>query len=379
MGTTEIPGASLTILGVFLMGLGLNLTPCVYPMLTVTVSLFGKGKAASRRSAFLKALAYVAGIAVMYSSLGVLAAMTGEILGSVLQNRWVLGGIGAVLFLLALSAFGVYAIPPPQALLEKFSRNSRTNLLGWFAAGMFVGVFAAPCIGPPLVALLTFVGTRKDPVFGFWIFFVLSLGLGLPYLVLGTFSGLIRHIPRSGAWLAWVEKLFGILLLSLSAFYFILAVDSSWLTALPPAALVLGGFYLGFIDLESGYSKRFIQIKKTLGILAVLAGLIGPFFMPKNSVVWEPYAPEKLEQARMAGKPVIIDGYADWCIPCHEMEQLTYTDERVIQALDGFVRLKLDLTDPDKPETRILIQQYQLVGVPVMLFFKPDGKEMGDV
>lgn len=372
----EISDTSLTFAGIFLLGLGLNLTPCVYPMLSVTVSLFRSQKETGGRiHAFLKALVYVMGIAVIYSSLGVATAFTGGLFGAALQSRWVLLGIGFLMAGMAASLFGFYVIQAPQWLIKLASRRG-SDLLGVFLSGLFVGVFAAPCIGPLIIALIAFVAQKGDPVFAFRTFFILSMGLGAPYLLLGTFAGLAHKLPKSGVWLVWVDRLFGTILLSVAGFYFILALNPKWIPWLLPASLVIGGIYLGFLEKSSKYTANFIFFKRFFAVLAVIAGVLIPLTAPKQGVVWEPFQPQKLEAALEARKPVVLDFYADWCIPCHELDQVTYKDPQVIQAMEGFVRLKVDLTDPDDPATDELIEKYEVIGVPTILFLDADGKEV---
>jgi thioredoxin:protein disulfide reductase len=367
---------SLTILGIFLLGLGLNLTPCVYPMLSITLSLFGVKTEAKQSRAFIKALIYVLGMATMYSTLGVISAFTGGFFGALLQNKFVLIGIALLLFALSLSMFGAYTFQLPSNLVNKIAGKRGTSLVGIYISGLFVGIFAAPCIGPPILALLAFVGTKGDPLFAFWIFFVMSLGLGTPYLILGTFSGLLKKLPKSGVWLIWMERVFGVVLLSLAGFYLLLAFQPSLLKWIIPASLIAGGIYLGFFERSANYSAGFIRIKKTIGILAVLVGIAIPVLAPKQSVVWQPFSPSQLAQAKESQKPAILDFYADWCIPCHELDQITYTDPRVIQALDGFVRLKVDMTRPDDPNSTAATERFEIVGVPTIIFLDANGEEI---
>ena len=369
-------GDSLTFLGVFLAGLGLNLTPCVYPMLSVTVSVLSGHKELHPVKAFGKAALYVLGIAVMYSSLGVAAALTGGFFGAALQNRWVLLGIAFLLVLLALSMFGVYAFQMPGWLVARAGGRRRTNLFGIFLSGLFVGVFAAPCVGPTILGLLTLIGTRGDPWLAFRVFFVMSLGLGLPYLILGTFSVLLHRLPKSGVWMIWMERVFGVFLIALAGFYFLLAVAPSLIKGLPPLALIAGGVYLGFLERSAVYPPAFVRFQKAAGTLAILAGLAIPIFAPRASVRWEVYAPEKLVHAKELKKPVILDFYADWCLPCHELDQFTYTNPQVIQALEGFVRLKVDLTRPDSPEVQGVTEHFDIMGVPTIVFLDPEGREV---
>jgi len=374
----EIPGGSLTLFGIFLMGLGLNLTPCVYPMMSVTISLFGGQKEVHHWRAFGKAVVYVLGIATMYSSLGVVAAFTGELFGVLLQNSWVLLGIAFLLFILSLSMFGFYTLQMPGWLLNKIGGKHKVNLLGIYASGLFVGVFAAPCIGPPIIALLTFVGTRRDPWFAFLVFFVMSLGLGTPYLLLGTFSSLLHRLPKSGVWMIWVERVFGMVLLALAVFYGMLALKPSLLKWWPMVSLIGAGVYLGFLERSGNNRVSFVWFKRIVGMIAILGGFALPLLGPRHSVVWESYTSEKLVQASQAGQPVIMDFYADWCIPCHELEQFTYTDPQVIQSLEGFVRIKVDLTNPDSQRLEEAVDRFEIVGVPTILFLDPEGKEVKD-
>jgi thioredoxin:protein disulfide reductase len=371
----DIPGGSLTLVGIFLMGLGLNLTPCVYPMISVTVSVFG-GTRHHHFEAFLHALVYVLGICFTYSLLGAVAALTGGLFGALLQNRWVLLTVSFMLLALALSMFGVFTFQAPAFVLNKVKAVHARGLLKYFVSGLFVGIFAAPCIGPPILALLTFVGTRGDPWFAFWTFFVLSLGLGMPYLILGTFSSLLHRLPKSGVWLVWVERLFGFLLLVLAAFYMILALNAVWLKWLLPAALVAGGVYLGFLERDGDQYPFFRRIKRIAGVLAVIAGLALPLTGSNQVILWETYAPAKLDRAKDSQQPVILDFYADWCVSCHELDQFTYSDARVIKAMEGFTRLKVDLTDPDTADAGKAMKRFSILGVPTIVFFDQDGKEI---
>ncbi len=371
-----MPESFLEILSIYLLGLGLNLTPCVYPMLSITVSLFGRQTGGHHHHSALKAIVYVLGMAAMYSALGVTAALTGGFFGSFLQNTYILLAIGAVLVALALSMFGFYQINAPSWILQRIGAPKHVGLIGIFFSGLMVGIIAAPCVGPPVIALLAIVGSRGEPLYGFLVFFVLSIGLGTPYLILGTFSELLRKIPKSGVWLIWMERFFGVVLLAMAAYYFLIALNPTLLKWLPTAALVLGGIYLGFLETSGNQKIKFNRFKKTVGVIAVVVGLALPFTGPKQNVVWEAYSAEKIETAKAAGQPVIFDFYADWCIPCHELDRFTYSDPEVIKALDHFLRIKVDLTDTDTPEAEELTDKYEIVGVPTIVFLDKQGNEV---
>lgn len=335
-------GDTLTLAWIFVGGLALNLTPCVYPMMTVTASIFSRGEKTSLALSFARALTYVLGICVMYSALGTAAAVTGGFFGAVLQSAAVRFLIAALLLALALALLGVYRFELPASVVSRLG-GRRVGFAGLFVSGLLVGVFAAPCIGPPVVALLAHVAERRDPVYGFWLFFVMSAGLGLPYLVLGTFSHLIKALPKSGAWLVWIEKLFGVILLGFAAFYFSLAIGSSDIL---PA--------------------------KRLPSASVASE-------PGSGIAWKPYTPAVLKAALASGKPVMLDFYADWCLPCQEMEAVTYRNAEVIRGLERFESVKVDLTDASHEAEMELAERYQVMGIPTLVFFDPQGREIPDL
>lgn len=372
-------GTLWAFLGIFLIGLALNLTPCVYPMLSVTIALFGGQEETRRSRSFARAGIYVLGIASMYSALGMVAAFTGGLFGAALQSPWVLGTIGVLMLALALSMFGVYQLRLPASVTNRLGRAGQASgPAGMYLSGLGVGVFAAPCIGPPTVALLAFVGSRGDPLFGFWAFTVLGLGLGLPYLVLGTFSGLLAKLPRSGIWMEWVKKIFGVVLVGAALFYLSLALFPAYALWTIPPTLILGGLYLGFLERSGGSKKLFTRIKWAVGVAAILAGILGFQNLQKPTIQWQPYSEEVLEQAKADGKPVLMDFYADWCIPCLELDRVTFTDERVIEATDQFARIKVDLTHYDSPEAEALREKFDVAGVPTLVFIGENGKEIKD-
>ncbi len=334
----------LGLAGLFLAGVALNLTPCVYPMLSITVSIFSRTGNDSLVSSFVNALVYVLGITVMYSALGISAALSGGFFGALLQNPWVLLLIAVLMFSMALSMFGLFRVQAPAFVLEKLGRK-RTGLGGLFVSGLFVGVFAAPCIGPPVAALLAHVVERQDPVYGFWLFFVMALGLGFPYLLLGTFSHGIKALPKAGAWMVWVDRFFGVILMGFAVFYL-------WLAA-------------GSWDLRPDR-----QVPQ--GISTEAPGQSG-------GLVWKAYSPDVLKQALASGRPVVADFYADWCLPCQEMEATTYRNPAVIQAFDRFERIKVNLTDAGNEAEMTLAEDSKVYGIPTMLFYDAAGKEVSSL
>lgn len=354
-------------------GLALNLTPCVYPMVSVTASIFTRRADGNWRGSAAAALVYVSGIVFMYSALGLSAAFSGGILGAWMQNPWVLVAIAAGMVALALGMFGVWRFELPRQLTQGLAKASGGRA-GLFVSGLAVGVFAAPCIGPPVAALMAHVAERGEPAYGLWIFFWLSLGLGFPYLFLGTFSSFIRKLPKSGAWLTWIEHLFGIILLSFAAYYLLVAFAPKKLYLLLPAALLTCGVFSGFVDRSGNENVRFLKLKRFLGIVAVIAAVFLAWPRSIPGVMWEWYSEEAFTEAKRSSQPIVLDFYADWCLPCHEMEATTYRDRRVVEALQNFRRFKVDMTRVDDEATAALAEKFDLYGLPTVDFYDWKGR-----
>jgi thiol:disulfide interchange protein DsbD len=367
-----------TFIFIFLGGLALNLTPCVYPLIPITISYFGGQSEGSKKGLVLRAITYVLGMSITYSVLGVLASLTGDLLGSALQNPLVLIFVALVLVGLALSMFGLYEIRVPQSL-ALLGGKSRAGYIGTLFMGLTVGLIAAPCIGPFVLGLLTYVGDLGDPIIGFWMFFVLAMGLGTPFLVLGIFSGAASRLPRSGAWMVWVRNIFGFVLIGMAVYFLEPLFPSEQLYFYTLAVLSLAaGIYLGWLDKNKG-SKSFNLTKYIIGLVFILLAVF--FVLPAESesaekISWQPYSPEELQRAREMEKPVIIDFYADWCIPCKEMDIITFSDEQVITQAKNFVTIKADLTHYESEQTNSLREKYKIKGVPTIVFLTADGAEL---
>ena len=369
-------GGLVWFLALFVGGLFLNLTPCVFPMLGVTVSIFGARRQEPLPRVLTAATLYVLGVVVMYSTLGVVAALTGSLFGSALKSVWVGVGLGVLLRVLSLSMFGLYEMQPPAWMLARLGGADATSALGLFLSGLAVGIIAAPCVGPFVVAVLALIAHRGDPLFGFQTMFALALGLGFPYLFLASFSNLLQRLPRSGDWMVWVKKVFGVILAGVGLFYLLVALVPDWAGWVLPGALVLGGFYLGFVDRSAAGRPRFRVFRFAVGTLAVLAGLMVIVATPRQSVAFDPFTAEALAADLGRGRTAMIDFSADWCAPCHELERFTLTDGRVRSLARSFRTYKVDLTRYDSPESRALKRQYGIAGVPTIVFIGPDGREV---
>ncbi len=378
-------GMFLAFLAVFLGGLALNLTPCVYPMIPITIGYFGGQSKGKTSGTVLLAFLYLLGMAVMYSALGLFASLTGSLFGSALQNPFVLVFIALVLIGLSLSMFGMYEIRIP-ARLSNVAGTSKQGALGAFLMGLTVGIVAAPCIGPFVLGLLTFVGESGNPLLGFSLFFTLAVGLGLPFVFLAILSGNISRLPKSGEWMEWVRKLFGVILLAM-AVYFLRSLMPGWLyRLLIGLSLVGSGFALGFLIKTVSSGMFFRQIKRLIGIAAIFLGLYIMLSHPAilgtaeaEGIEWQVYSTEALEEAKSERSYILIDFAADWCIPCKELDHKTFSRKEVIEATKDFVNLKADLTQSSSESTIQLRSVYKIRGVPTVVFIDKNGNERKDL
>lgn len=362
----------------FLMGLLLNATPCVYPVIPITISYFGARSAGGKGAALVSALLYWAGITVMYSSLGTVAALTGGMIGQALSYTPVLIGLVAVLVALALSMFGLWEVRMP-ARLTRVAAQNRSGLLGSFFMGLFSGVLAAPCAGPVVAGLMGHVAEVGSPYYGFAVFMALSLGLGLPLAVVALFSERIAALlPRAGEWMIWVRKLFGFLLLIAAAYVAmpLLGQDAGrWLLGMIMAA---GAVYLGFV--HKGGAKAFMAFKKVFGVGLMACAVLVVWLLqaPSTHVAWERFTMHALRQAVNEHRPVAVKFTAEWCAYCKQLQRETFSDPRVIQAMGPFKALVVDLT-AGSPKERRIAQQMGVSGLPTLVFLDGSGGMMREV
>jgi thiol:disulfide interchange protein DsbD len=361
-------------IAVFLGGMALNLTPCVYPLIGVTIAYFGNESGGPRKVVIL-ALLYVLGIALMFSSVGVAVALSGGLFGAAMQNPWVLATIAGVLFLLAGSSFGLYSLQPPRWLMNR-AGTARPGYAGALLMGLGMGVVAAPCIGPIVLGLLLMVQRSGSAVFGFALFFTLAIGLGLPYVALAIAAGSIRRLPRSGEWLGWIEQLFGFVLVGLALYFLDPIVPDGIISRALPFYAAATGIYLGFITSRGKSWRPFMAVRALIGVVAVVALVVMLFDLrakPPQTLIFAPFDDATLAKAREAGRPVVVDFSADWCVPCREMEHTTFTDPAVIRAAAGFVLMRANLTAKDK-QNDALMRRFKVEGVPTSLFIDASGR-----
>src|SRR5580692_9946262 len=365
-------GWFLGFLAVFLGGLALNLTPCVYPLIGVTIAYFGNQGGGTRRVMYL-AFFFVFGIALMFSSVFVAVAMSVGLFGASLQNPVVLVVLSMMLLTLAASSFGLFVLQPPQWMMQR-AGSAHPGYAGALLMGLGMGVVAAPCIGHIVLGLLLMVERSGSALFGFALFFTLAIGLGLPYIGLAMAAGRIRRLPRSGEWLTWIEHLFGFVLVGLALYFLDPVVPKNLMTRILPYYAAGVGIYLGFISREGLSWRPFLVMRSALGVVAIaaLVFMIYPRKAPEK-LRFEPFNSDRLASATEARKPVLIDFSADWCIPCREMEHSTFVDPSVVNEASRFVRMTANLTKQDK-RTEELTTKYEIQGVPTTMLIDSTGK-----
>jgi thioredoxin:protein disulfide reductase len=371
----ERSGLLLSLIFVFIGGLALNLTPCVYPLIPITIGYFGGQSEGKTSRLFMMGLLFVVGLAITYSVIGVVTALSGSIFGSLLQNTYVILFIALIFLVLSLSMFGVYEFKLPDSLVNKVG-GAKSGLFGAFFMGLTMGIVAAPCIGPFVLGLVTYVAAKGDPLFGFILFFDLAVGLGFPYLLLAVFSGKIKKLPRAGEWMDAVKHIFGFLLIGM-AIYFVNPILPKNIQGYPlPIFMILAALYLGLIDKLANRIKGFRIFKIVFSVLLIVVAVYSLIPSNKKSIRWQPYKPEIVTASLSGSKGMIIDFYADWCIPCKELDANTFSDDRVIAIANNFVTIKADMTKSLSPEVEALRNKYNIVGVPTVLIINEKGKEV---
>ena len=375
---------------VFLAGLATSLTPCVYPMIAITVSVFGARQAESRIQSALLSTSFVLGIAALFTPLGVTVALTGGVFGSLLANPWVLSGLALLFTALALSMFGAFEMNLPPALQNRLAQVGGIGYKGAFALGFVSGLIAAPCTGPVLAFLLTWIGTTGSAGFGGVALFTYSMGLGVLFWVVGTFA---VALPKSGRWLEWIKSIFGIVMLVMALYYLrdLMPWDrpverETWLVGGGLAALALG-IAIGAVHLSYHDPSVVTRVRKTIGVAAAVLGTVAAIFWlealpPGAKIDWmEDYA-EARQLALDEERPLLVDFGASWCGACGELDRHTFSDPRVVAAARDlrFVSVHIDLSpDQDTEEKRAVLASYEQRGLPLVVLHNSAGDEVDRV
>lgn len=383
----ESEGILLTLIFIFIGGLGLNLTPCIYPLIPITISYFGSQTGKSKSESIFNGVFYAIGMAITYTALGLFAALTGGLFAEFMQKPVVLVAIAIIFVLLSLSMFGLYEIRMPQKLTVTGSKT-RKGFFGSFVMGLFVGIIAAPCIGPIILSLLIHVGQVGKPLYGLLLFGTLSLGLGAPYIVLAAFSNALSKLPRSGEWMIGVKTIFGLILIGVAFYYLIPILPSDIGNFVFYAYFIIAGLYLILIDKKGANSIVFTKIKYIFAILAIIIGAYnskstideykfkhsGSSSTFQNTVQW--ILTDNIQviddAIKKADKPIMIDFYADWCLECKQLDKETYRNPEIIELSKSFINIKVDLTKTNQQ----IQERFNIKGLPVVAFLDKTGNEI---
>jgi len=363
-----------------------SLTPCVYPMIPITISIFGARGTTSRTRSFLLATFYVAGIAVMFGALGTTFALLGKAFGTFLANPWVVVPLAIFFFAMAASMFGAFDLALPAWLQERLSRVGGRGFVGAFLMGLVGGIIAAPCTGPPLAGILAYVATTRDAGYGFLLLATYAAGIGVPFWAIAGFS---MQLPKSGPWMNAVKSVFGIALVVAGLYYLRPIVpalaklgDTSHVFVAGTIVAVLLGIVLGAVHLSfsAGAGK---VVRKAIGLLLVVAGIFGfvnYLLTPAVHIHWLRSEPAAVAAAREQNKLLIVDFMADWCLPCQEMDVKVFGHADVAPTLADFVLLRIDLSRESEDESLAGVKaKYQVETLPAVRFATPDGRVIAKI
>ena len=395
-------GRFWTVVGVFfLAGVLLSLTPCVLPMLPILSSIIvGQGHSVTRSRGLALAASYSLGMALVYTAFGVAAGLAGVGLAAALQNPWVLGVFALGLVALAISMFGVYELQLPAALTGRLTEASQQlpagRMASVFAMGGVSALIVSPCVAAPLAGALVYLSQTRDVMLGGTALFSLAAGMSIPLLLVGASAGTL--LPRAGAWMDGVKRLFGLMLLAV-ALYTVQPVLPSTLALALWGALLIGAAVValaggahapatapGTLLRKSGAAV--LALLGTLQLVGAASGGTDPLqplgHLRGGAAVAVSHGPTfstvrseaELDAAlRSAGRPVMLDFYADWCVSCKEMERFTFTDPAVQAKMANALLLKADVTKNDDDD-RALLKRFSLFGPPGTIFFAADGREI---
>lgn len=385
-------------------GLALSLTPCIFPMIPILSGIIvGQGREITTAKAFSLSLTYVLAMAVTYTIAGVLAGLFGENLQTAFQNPWILSIFAGVFVFLAISMFGFYDLQIPSGLQSRLAeisnRQEGGTLIGAGIMGFLSALIVGPCVAPPLAAALIFIGQTGDGVLGGTALFSLSMGMGAPLIAIGTSAG--KLLPRVGSWMDIVKGVFGVGMLVVALMMLERIIPATVAMVLWGTLLVVSAIYMGALHELPIEASGWQRLWKGLGVVLLVYGslmLVGAAAGGKDTIqplrgisLYKGTAQQQhlnfkriksvtdldreVAAAAAQGQPVMLDFYADWCISCKEMERYTFSDPRVIKALEGFRLLQADVTANDKTDKALLQGRFGMPGPPSIMFYGRNGKE----
>jgi thiol:disulfide interchange protein DsbD len=364
-------GPWVVVPAVLLLGLALNLTPCVYPLGSVTIAYFASQAGRGRARSLLAATLYALGIAITFAETG--AAATTRDMSAALTEPRALFAVSAICAVMGVSAFALHRVR------EAFAAGRLSIGRGPFAPvllGMSVGMIAVPCVGPILLGLLAVVGTRGDVALAAAALFLVAIGIAVPWLGLAVAADWLAKLPQAGGWLRWLDHVFGCILIAMAVYFLQPALPGPHARLAMPVFLISSIAYLAFFDTAGSPRRAARVLRAALGAAAliVVIGTHLPVAYTQEMLSFEPFTTDAYDRARASGEPFVVEFSAEWCKPCKEMEERTFTDPDVIREARGMTFLEVDMTDPDS-YTELILQSFNVRGAPTTVFFGSDGKE----
>lgn len=367
----------------YIYGVATSLTPCVYPMIAITVALFGAKKSNSKRETIVLSLLFVFGIASMYTILGIISAAGGVVFGSLLSNRYLIGAIAVIFIILALNMFGVYEITLPEKLQIKLNKIStgKKGYISAFITGFLSGIIAAPCTTGITLGMMIWISTTQNILFGATFFFVYAIGLSTLFFLVGVFS---LSLPKSGRWLEGIKTTIGVTMIGVS-FYYINTIYPIYKLLRDKYFFYIAGIFLIIISIPIGalhltyHTTSFKEkLRKTIGIIIINIGTIlvleGVLITSPSKLHWETDIENSLKRGRLEQKPILIDFTARWCGACMKLEKVTFTDPEVINRLKRFIIVKIDSTEMNK-EVEKVHSRFNIRGLPTIIILDSKGGE----
>jgi len=389
--TEELEKQSILLfLLAFVLGFLTSLTPCVYPVIPIIMGYIGSQAKGSKLKGFYLSLFFVLGLGIVYSLLGLFAAASGSMIGASFQNPIMVIVIASIFILMGLSLAGLFEIPVPSSISARIQAGGyKSKIIGSLIIGGVAGIIAAPCAGPVLIAILSWISQTRNLLLGFLVMFVFSLGMGVIFVLVGTFTGIISSLPKSGKWMSGVKNTFAILLM-VGGLLVLGLIIPAWFQQRLWGILLIGiSIFMGLFKSpeDEDIRKKFIKLLVVLiflwGVLLFFKSFLPVDFGKPVSRALTAREPMNwisgLEQGKVLAvqqnKKLMIDTYAEWCVACKELDKLTFSDPEVQMVLQNYVLVKLDFTKRNE-KNKALSKSLGIIGMPTIIFLDPDGKEL---